>query len=212
MNKRSSLLIAGTILVVLAGIFFVSRIPDYLFILKYHKREHFWDVYATYKENRAFIKDNPNNDSAYYSLGQGFYGLGDFDKAIEAFKKAAEIAPEKGHYWTFLGRTYQIKKDYPRASAAYTKTIEADHTRPDNYTTLAWLYYFRLKPEKDKAFDVLKQGLSYFPDDKEILFDITRYYIYDRNEAFRPYAKHYLKIDPSQILIKNAYENGLPSP
>lgn len=158
------------------------------------------------EENLGFIKKNQRNEVAYYSLGQEFYALEGYDDAIWAFKKAIEIAPDRYYYWSFLGSAYQAKKDYIAARDAYIKALDLDTTRVLTYTKLSWLYYFRLDAEKEKAYEVLKKGLEQFPDDATLLFDITRYYLYDENkEEFLKYAPHYLKIDQSNDAIKNAY-------
>lgn len=208
------LFIIGIVLVtVLAGTIFArSYLGDAVFILKYRNQPGFWSIYDALKENRDFIKKNPNNDSAYYSLGQGLYTIGAIDGAIDAFLNAVHISPKNDYYWSFLGRSYQAKKNYPNARYSYIKALEAGPDKVLNYTKLAWLYYFRLPGEEYKAYEVLKKGLEKFPLDKDILFDITRFYLYDKNEAeFRKYAPRYLKIDPTNELIKKAYENGFES-
>ena len=185
-------------------------IKEKIFISKYSDQKDFWLVYPTIKENKKFIKNNPNNHIAYNSLGQGYYGLKAYNQAIDAFLRAVEIVPNNADYWSFLGKVYQAKKVYPLARDAYIEMLKRSPDVPNNYIQLAWLYYFRLDPEKEKAFEVLKQGLKKFPTDKNILFDITRYYLYDKNELeFRKYAPRYLKIDPDQQSIKDSYEKGI---
>lgn len=153
------------------------------------------------------IRKNPRNDSAYYSLGQGLYSLKGYDDAANALREAAKIDPTRVYYWSFLAKIYQGKKGYLGARDAFTKVLDMEPDRQVNYTNLAWLYYFRLDPEKDKAFEVLKKGLERFPNDKAILFDITRYYLYDNNwEEFLKYAPRYLAIDPDYPAIRDKYK------
>ena len=191
---------------------FGNFVKEKIFISRYSDQKDFWLMYPTIQENRELIKNNPNNDSAYYSLGQGLYGLRAYDGAIDALTHATAIAPNADYYWAFLGKVYQVKKDYIKARDAYAKVLELKPDKPLYYTTLAWLYYFRLSEEEYKAYEVLQKGLEKFPTDKDILFDITRFYLYDKNEVeFRKYAKRYLKIDPTSELIKKAYEKGFES-
>lgn len=171
---------------------------------KYVGKEGFEQIKPTFEDNFEFIKQNPNNDSAYYSLGQGFYSLKGYDDAIWAFSEAVKINPKLYYYWINLANAYQAKKDYISARDAYIKGLGLEPNKPAFYTALAWLYYFRLEPEKDKAFEVLKRGLEKFPDDKAILFDITRYYLYDKNkEEFLKYAPKYIKLDSANEAINN---------
>ena len=203
----AGLLISGIFLIVFSG-----TITDFalerIFIAKYGDAKDFWPVYGTIKENRELIEKNPGNDSAYYSLGQGYYGLRAYNEAIKALKRATEIKPDNFDYRSFLGKVYQAKKDYPAARDAYIETLRLNPDKQNHYIQLAWLYYFRLDPEKDKAFEVLRRGIEKFPTDRDLLFDITRYYLYDQNkEGFFEFAPRYLKVDPDNELIKTRYNN-----
>lgn len=208
LNKKNRLSIILILIIAGLGVsIFFSFTREDRILDKYSNHKDFNVVRETMKTNLDFIKKNPNNDSAYYSLGQGFFGLQGYDDAIWALKEAIRISPNTYYYWSFLGKAYQAKKDYPPARDAYEKTLELEPDKPFNYTNLAWLYYFRLEAEKDKAFEVLKKGLEKFPTNKDILFDITRYYIYDENKKeFLKYAPRYLKIDPDNELINKKYK------
>ncbi len=186
---------------------FHPAISDFFFFLPYQKNPEFKKVESALKEDREMIRKNPRNDSAYYSLGQGLYSLKGYDDAANALREAAKIDPTRVYYWSFLAKIYQGKKGYLGARDAFTKVLDMEPDRQVNYTNLAWLYYFRLDPEKDKAFEVLKKGLERFPNDKAILFDITRYYLYDNNwEEFLKYAPRYLAIDPDYPAIRDKYK------
>ena len=191
---------------------FYPAISDFFFFLPYRSNVEFKKVESALKEDRDMIRKNPRNDSAYYSLGQGLYSLkGGLDDAIWALTRATEIDPTKAYYWSFIAKAYQAKKDYIGARDMFIKVLDVEPNKPVNYTNLAWHYYFRIDAEQKKAFDVLKKGLEIFPEDRAILFDITRYYLYDKNETeFRKYAPRYLKVDSSNEVIKKAYELGIP--
>lgn len=206
-KKWIDVLLLVIIVVLGAAVYFSFARSDRI-LDKYKNHKDFEVVAATLHENLRFIENNPNNDSAYYSLGQGLYSMQGYDDAIWAFREAVRIAPDKPYYWSFLGTAYQAKKDYPNARDAYIRALEIEPEKPINYVKLAWLYYFRLEPEKNKAFEVLQGGLERFPNNKELLFDITRYYMYDQNrEEFLKYAPRYLQIDPNNEPIKKAYED-----
>jgi len=216
-KSKKVLSILGIVVAVLLllVIFFYKSIDLFIkesvIVIKYRNQESFWTVFPTFKENLAFVQANPNNDSAYDSLGQGFYALGGFSDAIKAFKRATEIDPTNDARWFFLAKAYMVKKEYTNARDAYYKAIEFGNSRVTEYKDLAWVYYFRIEPEKDKAYEVLKQGLEKFPNDKDLLFDLTRFYLYDKNKTeFMKYAPLYLKIDPKNELILNNYKEWKP--
>ncbi len=179
-----------------------SYLEEKTFQNAYSGKKDFEMIFQTWKQNQEFIRQNPRNDSAYYSLGQGYYTLQAYDDSIAALQKAIEINPKNDSYWVFLGRAYQAKKDYPKVIEAFTKALEIDPKKKEHYTQLAWLYYFRTDDQMAKAYDILKKGLETFPNDKDILWDITRFYAYDKNvEGFKKYAPQYLKLDPSNELV-----------
>lgn len=207
--KKILIIILLIVLAGLIGLSIYSLNRDSL-LDKYAGKKDFEEIKSALQENLNFIKKNPNNDSAYYSLGQGLFTIGGYDDAVWAFENTVRIAPDKDYYWSFLGKAYQDKKDYVKARDAYIKALELNPNSIFHYAPLAWLYYFRLDAEKDKAYDVLKKGLEKFPTDENLLFDITRYYLYDKNEKeFRKYASRYLKVNPDNQLIKDAYQKGI---
>lgn len=184
--------------------FAINFFEEQSFQSKYSSKKDFSGVFTTWKENRGFIRQNPNNDSAWYSLGQGYYALGGFDDAIFAFNEAARINPKNDYYWSFLGKAHQAQKDAPRMIEAFVKALEANPKRKENTIQLAWAYYFRTDDQAAKAYDVLRNGLKAFPGDKDLLWDITRYYAYDKNtEEFQKYAPQLLKVDPGNELVKS---------
>ncbi|MBI4250697.1 hypothetical protein HY622_03855 [Candidatus Uhrbacteria bacterium] len=179
--------------------FFQSDKAEKQFITTYSAHKDFATIYPLITEAREIVQKNPRHDGAYQSLAQSYFTIGAFDRARDALLKAVEIVPDNDAYWSFLGRTYQRLKAYPDAAAAYAHALELDRSRVEYYTQLAWLYYFRFEGDDMlKSYDILKQGLERFPDDKDLLFDITRYYLYENKmEEFAYYAPRYLVVDPT---------------
>ena len=206
MKRKIFLIIEIFVSLLIIGIAFYTLWGRDRLLDKYNGVKGFEDMRETMETRLAFIKTNPNSDGAYYSLGQDFFTLGGYDDALWALKKAIEINSKADTYWSWLGKTYQAKKNYASAKDAYIKALDIGPNRQMNYTLLAWLYYFRTDDERDKAYEILKKGLEKFPDEKIILFDITRYYMYDENKAeFLKYAPKYLKLDPNYSAIKDTF-------
>ncbi len=123
-----AVLVCGVLLIIFSGSI-GNFIEERTFISKYSGQKDFWLVYPTLKENKELIKKNPKNHSAYDSLGQGYYGLKAYDKAIDAFLRAIEIAPDNPDYWAFLGKVYQAKKDYSKACDSYLAVLKLNRRR-----------------------------------------------------------------------------------
>ncbi|MFB3764798.1 MAG: tetratricopeptide repeat protein [Methanotrichaceae archaeon] len=72
---------------------------------------------------RESIKMDPYFASPWNSIGNNFWALNKYDKALEAYEKAIQLRPDKGLYWfnkgdalKKLGRTRDAEAAYARAS------------------------------------------------------------------------------------------------
>jgi tetratricopeptide (TPR) repeat protein len=77
---------------------------------------------------RAAEKRTPSSENAagLNKLGMRHGKTGDIDRAIECFKKAAEIDPSYAESYNNLGFAYYMKKDYEQAEKYFRKTLEID--------------------------------------------------------------------------------------
>lgn len=213
MKKISILVGIGIALGVLGAWFFIFRYYsekeiEKTFRATYGSHSDFTTIYSVIQENQTLIAKKSDNDAAYDSLAQGYYTLGALDEARDAITQAVRINSGNDSYWSRLGQIYQRKKEYPLALAAYEKALEVNPKKKDHYQKLSWLYYFRFEGmDHAKAFSVLERALTVFPKDKDFLFDITRYHLYDNNvKEFLKYAPHYLKINPYDKAMEKDYE------
>lgn len=94
------------------------------------------------------------------------------DKAEEMIKKALEQESENGAYLDSLGWVYFKKKDYKKAQEYLTLAINAVKD-PVIYGHLGDIYA-ELGDIK-KAVMFLKEGLNYFPEDKNLLKQLEKY-------------------------------------
>jgi len=70
------------------------------------------------------IKSDPYFASPWNSIGNNFWTLKKYDKALEAYEKAIQLRPDKGLYWfnkgdalSELGRNIEAEEAYAKASA-----------------------------------------------------------------------------------------------
>ncbi|MCE7995480.1 MAG: tetratricopeptide repeat protein [Roseivirga sp.] len=76
--------------------------------------------------NRA-IEVAPLYASTYFKMGRIKEHFGDVDGALEAFKKAASLAPGNSNAYEKIGSIYHLeKKNYKRAHEAFDKALEID--------------------------------------------------------------------------------------
>jgi len=123
-------------------------------------------AHTSYGEYLLALKDNagaerefvagagPNRDQAdaLARLGQLYAGQGQYQKAVDQFKRVTEIAPQDPRSFLLLGATYSANKQFDKAAGAFKQSYSLQHT-PDallglgqadlqthNYTECAQVY------------------------------------------------------------------------
>jgi len=70
------------------------------------------------------LEKNPNDFAAHRGLGQVFYNLDDFARAIHHLDLARRIRPKDGLAILYLGLAKEAQKDFPGARAIYENYLE----------------------------------------------------------------------------------------
>ena len=81
----------------------------------------------------AKLKDNPNDAEGWRMLGWSLFETGKFAEAAQAYKRATQIEPKKGEYWSSLGEALVLagKGDVPPdAKAAFDTALQLDAKDP----------------------------------------------------------------------------------
>eukprot|EP00242_Pyramimonas_sp_CCMP2087_P014638 CAMPEP_0198199372 /NCGR_PEP_ID=MMETSP1445-20131203/2685_1 /TAXON_ID=36898 /ORGANISM="Pyramimonas sp., Strain CCMP2087" /LENGTH=413 /DNA_ID=CAMNT_0043869203 /DNA_START=382 /DNA_END=1623 /DNA_ORIENTATION=- len=96
----------------------------------------------------------------WHNKGLCYMYLKQYEKAIEAFKKANAI---QRHDATFMqmGKVFSLQEDYKSAIEVYLEALEFSPDNPDILTTIG-LLYLRLG-ENYRAFDYLGNSLTHDP-------------------------------------------------
>jgi tetratricopeptide (TPR) repeat protein len=85
---------------------------------------------------------------------------GNFDDAVAAFAKAAEISPKCPDCYYNMGYAYSQKKDYAKAEESYKKAIEMKPDYPEAYSGLANIYNAQRKFDDAAAASAKAAELS----------------------------------------------------
>ncbi|MDA8956369.1 tetratricopeptide repeat protein [Flavobacteriales bacterium] len=121
---------------------------------------------------RVAVKEDPNNEKLFYALGTSYDQLGDFDKALEAYKEAVDIDPD------------YYDANYNLGIMCYNKggllNNEANDTRD----------FDKADAIKANAETIMLKGLPYMeacyrlqPDDKNILIVLKELYYRNGDDA-----------------------------
>jgi len=122
------------------------------------KGNKIFDTAAAYYEK--YITTYPDSVSGYDEFGLINYLLGNYEKAIVAFKKLSELKPDDVDNWISLGDSYFSLNKFADAAPAYEKAVAIT---PDNkviWERLSFLYHEIGKPDKKAVADKKLQGLN----------------------------------------------------
>ena len=79
----------------------------------------------------------PKDPQFRVSLGDLYFGMGDYGQALAAYQTAAEIAPGTAAAYEGLGNTYMKQGELNQAIQAYSRAIEADPSNPERSRIIA---------------------------------------------------------------------------
>lgn len=109
---------------------------------------------AEYRQVTELLTGSPERETAeaQFLAGRAWYQLGDFKKAVEALRKAAEARPKDSNVWLWLGRAwgrraetsnYMVAPSYAsKARQCFEKAVALD---PNNKEALNDLFSYYLE-------------------------------------------------------------------
>ncbi|TXT58922.1 MAG: hypothetical protein BAJALOKI2v1_280013 [Promethearchaeota archaeon] len=149
------------------------------------------------------------NDKDWVKRGKLFHQRGEYDQAIDSFKRALNLNPEqdiKKDIYIRIGLSYRYKKEYDTAIDWYEKVLEIDDQDP-----LAWNnigYAYECKNQREKAKEMYKKSLELDPTYELALVNLLK--LYKENEEFEN-AKKLLKdaLEEDPVNADNWVDLGL---
>ena len=120
-----------------------------------------WNVLVLYASE--WTRKEPANVSAWIQLSIGYAALRQFDDALEAATKAAQLAPDNPRVWRNLGHLNMVLDEPADALRAFEQAVALDDQDAQSLVQVGLLsaHLARL-PEARAAFD---KALSVSPDD-----------------------------------------------
>jgi tetratricopeptide (TPR) repeat protein len=88
---------------------------------------------------RQLVEKYPKDERAHTVLATFYFGQQEFEKAIQEFQKATEVAPNFAPPYNMLGYSYQRLEKYPEAEKDFVKYIELIPGDPNPYDSYAEL-------------------------------------------------------------------------
>jgi tetratricopeptide (TPR) repeat protein len=88
---------------------------------------------------QQLVAAHPDDERAHFNLGGYYFGQQEFPKAIEQYKKSAELNSSYSPVFNILGYAYRQNGDYANAEQAFKKYIELIPNDPNPYDSYAEL-------------------------------------------------------------------------
>ncbi len=106
--------------------------------------------------------EEPDNLELLIGLGNGYFDIGQYYAAIEAYNKALAIKPDIPDVLVDLGIMYRRVEKYDDALEQFKKALEYDPKHVNSYLNMAVVYKFDLK-DYQKALDTYYKFVEYAP-------------------------------------------------
>jgi tetratricopeptide (TPR) repeat protein len=110
----------------------------------------------------AWTKSEPDNEDAWFSLGEAYYSLQRYTDAIEAYRQALRINPDDAGTWYNLGVAYGGLQRHSEAIEAYRQSLRIKPDDADTWCNLG-AAYGGLQRYSD-ATEAFREALRIKPD------------------------------------------------
>ena len=158
---------------------------------------------ARAKELEEFAKSN-NSSSSNDLLEEGktYYNNGEYDKAIEIFKKTVELNPNEWLNWNWLGRSYYERCNDGDEENAINSLLKAVELNPNGDSNWYWLgNSYRFNGQYDKAIESLLKAVEINPSNADSWHELGRLYHDSKqyDKAIEPLLKA-IELDPDKAI------------
>lgn len=102
-----------------------------------------------------------------WMLGDAYYQLGQFEKALPYIEKAIAQRPQESQLYNFIGMIYMKQGQEANAVSNYERAMSLNSAYVDPYTNMSFMYITAKKfPE---AIKVLERAIKLFPDNVSLM-------------------------------------------
>jgi len=110
-------------------------------------------------------QENPNDYEVAVQLGNSYFDIGSFDKAIQLYRKAISLKKASPEVLIDLGVAYFNSRKADSALFYIKEALQVRHDHPQGLYNLGIIYYNMDK--KDKALETWQRLVDHHPDSRE---------------------------------------------
>jgi len=148
----------------------------------------------------ASAKTSPSSPQNHNNLGDLYSRHGDFEKAVDEFKKATELKPNYADAYHNLANTYQQMGKSDEALENYQEAIKINPNLWQSYQNSARIYFDRQQYSMVEA--ALKEALKINPQNLTIYSNLSITYLRtDQQDKAKKILQEALIIDPQNPKI-----------
>ncbi len=142
-----------------------------------HDSSAFWDSLYLEKFYKKFkVRPEEITHAEFKGAASTLTRMQKYDAAIEVLHIALEEFPNNISLLIQLGSTYEKSLNFEKAEELYMYATEVDSITTLGYLKLSYLYSVKQK-NNEKAIDVLSQALEKFPDDLNLIKQLSGLYV-----------------------------------
>ena len=164
------LLLAGGILSLHShriGVFVTVSLLTFFSLITAYQTGYWKELLPFYERTLMF---NPNSPRLLNNMGVAYHDREEYEKAIEAYRKAIDLDPRYFETFCNLGTVYHDVKEYEKAEEMYKREIAINPKYPKVYNNLGALY--NDTGEYEKAIDAYRKAIELRPDQMEMHFNL----------------------------------------
>lgn len=177
--------------------------PDEVKGLSQAEREK---LYSDINMHGRAVKENPDFFFGWIQVGLLKKIIGDYEGARDAWKYAGAIRPLNSVSFANLGELYwRYIPDYPRSEKNFLASIKNKPDDSSTYISLSDLYFYSYTEKKDRADDILLEGIRANPKDINLMKWLAS--LYEREKEYSKALEWWKKVlaqNPSDQPVKQA--------
>src|SRR3989338_5758013 len=177
--------------------------PDEVKGLSQGEREK---MYSDIGMHGRAVKENPDFFFGWIQIGLLKKIIGDYEGARDAWEYAGAIRPLNSVSFANLGELYwRYSPDYPKSEKNFLTSIKNKPDDSSTYISLSDLYFYSYSAKKDRADDILLEGIKANPKNTDLMRWLAS--LYEREKEYSKALEWWKKViveNLSDQLVKQA--------
>ena len=127
------------------------------------------------------VHEDPLLDKGWLAITEYYFRNKDYKKALRYINKAINIDGENPLYWKKNAEIFQALHNFDEADFAFKQTVDLG-----NYEQNTWQNWGRVLQrlgDYESAVQVLLQGLEFYPENAELLYQLSGLYLKNQNTS-----------------------------